>query len=437
MKLSLLISWLLCLFLLGSTVAAMSVTYTIIASGKNITTTQHEEIRQECSEGNESVCTNSTVLVDDQQEAPWSIALVVDNACEKTCIAAIPNVELPNTIHIDSYRIDEDSSSYDVRFKGSKKLISSDADDIIEIKILGPVCNENTCDEGCVVCGDNSCHDQGYSCPALENYISVQRVVPKNLTLGQNQINVVVKNLFGDSISNVAAEISGYGVKTANAIPIPLLASQDKDSVFLTVNTSQAGEQDVIIRVRATYKDQEVKTEFIDKISVAGKTAAPSQNKTELSMILQTYRTAIKDLERQYNEKRVEGYQLLDLTGTFKDTKDTMIKAQGAIAAGQLDEASLQLAAVQFNLDDLTSNLETAQKPKRSITTFMKENVFWISAMITATLGAFALFEKQRQKMDVLKEKVKNLKGTPTPQKAVKGKRKKKAKQAQEPQLPA
>jgi hypothetical protein len=411
--------WLLCGLLLIGAAMAVPVTYTITLSGKNITVTQHEEVREQCSldESNATVCVNATVLVNQTQEQPWSVAIVVDDDCEDTCLDAIPLPRLPDSIVLTRAKIEEDAAGYDVTFKRSKTRSTSDLEDKIKIDILGPTCTEDTCDSACARCVDGSCHPPGYACPAASSYLEVQKVVPKNLTIGENQVNVLVKSLFGEAIADITADISGFGLKTVKAIPVVSIAPGDKDYVFLTVNATQPGEHDAIIRVRATVGGEEVKVEFIDAISVQATASAP-RNRTALAESIAEQRRMLKALELDYAEKKADGYQLLDIEDTIKETKGMLLKAQTALTNDDVAMADEHLAAVRFNMDDISTNLENAIKPKRSIADFMKENVFWISAMITATLGAFALFEKQRQKMDALKQRVKHLKGDETPKRA-------------------
>ena len=412
MKTSTLVSWLLCALLLLAAASAMQITYTLTLTGKNVTVTQHEEIREQCSqEGNDTVCANVTVTVNDTEEKPWKMELAVNDQCDSACIDAIPVPELPSNIMITRYKIEEDSSAYDVTFKRSKSAVTTDPEDKIKIDVLGPVCNQETCDASCVRCPDNSCHPPGFTCPSAETYLSVLKIVPKNLSLGANRLNILVKSTFGEAITDVTADISGFGLKTVEATPVASISPGDKDYVFITINATQVGEHDVIIRVTATVGEEKVKTEFIDKLSVSTVVTASQLNKTALSAAIADARNALKALELDYNNKKADGYQMLGLEDSFKDTKAVIIKAQTALTDGNLEGANEQLSAVLYNIDDIKTNLDNARKPKRSVSDFMRENIFWISAMITATLGAFAIIEKQRHKVDALKEKVKHLKG--------------------------
>ncbi len=408
MKLAIPFSWLLCLLFVLVPVTAIPVTYTITLIGKNVTIIQHEEVREECAtaDDNLSFCRNSTILINETQEEPWQIAAVVDTKCDDLCQNTLPRIELPEGVMLTEAILEEDDAAYDVTFKRSKDRKTNDLQDKVRIEILGPVCDAGKCDASCAVCPDKSCHSPCYTCPSKEEYLSIAKIIPKNLSLGENQVNVLVKNSFGSSIENVAANISGFGITTTKHIPVVSIAPDDKDYVFLTLNATQYGDQDVIVRIEATLDGERIRAEFIDKLSVSRKEKQPV-NETALTMMIADYRAALKSLELNYTEKKAEEYQLLNLEDTIRETKSLLLKAQTALQGENPEQANEYLAAVQFNLDDLRSNVENAYKPKRTIADFMKENIFWISTMITAILGAFALYEKQRQKMAVLKEKVK------------------------------
>ncbi|GEM_PF-5911258 len=411
MKLSLIAIWLFCVLFSIVAAAAIPVQYTFTMTGQNVSVTQHEEVREQCSlnDANETVCVNMTRMVNQTQEQPWNLGIVIDDTCEDICLDAMPVPELPEQVHISSYRLTEDSPAYDVTFKRSKTMTTTDREDKVKIEILGPQCTDSQCDASCVTCPDASCHPSGYACPALSDYILVQKIVPMNLTLGQNRVNVLVRNLLNRPINDVSVNISGFGLKTVDILPAAAIAGNDKDYVFLTVNATQAGASDVVIHVQAMADGQEVVSESIETLMVLRNPTNAAYNRTELASQLSDNKARLKTLELDYANKRADGYQLLDIEDTLKETKDLLLRTQAALNDEELEQASDHLARIQFNVEDMESNLGNARKPKRSISEYMKDNIFWISALITATAGALALYEKQRQKMATLKEKVKHM----------------------------
>lgn len=354
------------------------------------------------------MCTNATIFVNGTEEQPWTWSQVINDDCEDICLDTIQIPTVSPEITIESYRVDESSSKYEVTFKRSKAATTTDPEDKIKIEIFGPQCDERTCDSACVTCLDNSCHPPGYQCPSLESYITVQKIVPLNISLGENQVNILIKNEFSQPITDVTANLSGYGLKTTKILPIASLEAGDKDYVFLTINASQTGQHDIVIRVRSLFGGREIVSEFVNTLTILNN--VPSlYNRTELIASLANYRGDLRLLETEYTEKRADGYQLFSLEDTLKETKGLLVKAQTALTNDQLAEANEHLSLVSFNLDDIRTNLQTARKPKRSISEVMKDNIFWISALITTLAGALALYEKQRHKMATLKEKVKHL----------------------------
>lgn len=334
-----------------------------------------------------------------------SVTLVqsVNQNCETKCTYALPNFAVPENTMFMSYSL---SSSSNVYFTSTNAKQSQKQDDSIvaEIPEEAPICSPTKCESKCVKCSDNKCHEPSFVC---REQLSIDKIAPKEIDLGQNQINILVKNTGNVDISQISAELSGDGILTTSAIPIQKLVAGDKDYVFIKINTSKSGVIDLVIKIII---DDLVRDKFVDQLTVfEAKNSQPTETynasalNDQLASLRQTYRT----LESNYQEKKAVGYPVDIVYDKLKEVYAILSDAQSKLLSENYKQVQVSINLIQNNMQDIDYQLKNAKQPELTFSDKLKSNLLFFGSIAAAIVSIFTAYKLVQNSID--KEKLKEL----------------------------
>jgi len=365
-------------------ISAKSVKFTISADGINTITVPQETVNESCNFNNETnttECINQTIVINQTSTKKWSSSQEIEVDCELSCNYQIPTFITPETVEIKNYTLDYDKNSdYMIVFEKTNSSFTKDKDDRIHITIKKP---------------------------SPELVLQIEKIVPKNLTPGITQVNILVKNLYDLQISSIDATISGQGISTLSSIPIQKLMPGERDYVFVSVNVTETGTKDVIIKLNGETPYGKITINHVDQFFISSSSNKKNENTSEIIDQLDERKNKLKEYESIYLEKKAQGFLVSEVYDMIKETRENIQKAQIAALNENIDEAKKYLLVIDSELNDIMVSLQNAKKETKSIKETIKENAIFISTVIAAFMAILGLIERQRIKMKKLKDKLK------------------------------
>ncbi len=199
--------------------------------------------------------------------------------------------------------------------------------------------------------------------------IKIIDFTPKSFAVGENLLKIQVKNPTSDAIKGITAELTGNGFSVNKVVPITELPSGKDDYIFVFVNAANSGEIDTIIKVTGKIETgsqiEQLTTTSLNKITVIGNAQQQSANdsrKTELLNILEKIRVNYSELEKEYLQKKVDGYNVEDAYDLIKGIKSKIQEAQIAIYDGRYPEVQGYLDIINDDMKTLKTILEISKK---------------------------------------------------------------------------
>jgi len=228
----------------------------------------------------------------------------------------------------------------------------------------------------------------------LKEELSIEKLVTKNLNLGQNNIVLQVKNIGSKDIENVSVQISGDGVKTISKTAIDLPLGQS-DFVTTIVSITNYGSIDIIVKAYAGDEllgqtiesifvnptqdiEEKEKTVFVDKVYAQSK--------------IDTLWNNLSVYEKDFFLKTSQEYNVLDVSNSIDEIKDELRNLQSEYSHMTKEQFDDAVIIINMLLGDVKEQLDLAS-PKKIATTF-KENLGLIATtigVIVSTLTAIGL----------------------------------------------
>jgi len=377
------IHYLLLFIILATSAAALDVGYTITMYAADVngtSTTDSQTISEECD--------------------------------DDTCAYAIPSFTPAEGFTPVNYTLSFTSSDeYTVYFGSTKTTFTQLSDDSIVVKIIPPalVCNENECDKECVVCSDKACHEPGFACT---EQLTIEKITPNATDLGITQINLLIRNTGTVGLKDLSAEITGDGITTLESTPLERLSAGEKDYLFIKINASKSGNIDLVIKIS---REGALKDKLVGQIVVKKAQEQPKEdfNTTEITNRLTAVRESYRQLEVDFQNKKVEGYSVDFLEDTVRNINEYIDSTQGYILEGDYKRALITVQLAEENLKDVTQQLVGVKKQEETLGDKIRSNLIYIgsiAAAIVSVLTAYGLIkthvERDKEKIARLKEKL-------------------------------
>ena len=271
------------------------------------------------------------------------------------------------------------------------------------------VCSETQCDVGCVVCSDSRCHPQGFNC--TETAV-IEKFLPKTISVGKSQINILVKNTGTVNLKSVSILITGDGIATQEQILIEMLASGDKDYVFVTISAEKAGTIDIVMKL---FVDGVLKTKTVEQLEIKQEQIiVPEEKEREAATNarLDQAKAKYRTLEEEYQNKRLEGYPVEIVYDNLKKASEYLRDAQFSLFGQEYTNAQNNLQLAEETLTTIEEELKTTQKKKETLRGKLQSNILILGSIAAALASIFTAYilvksHINKQKLLELQQKLK------------------------------
>ena len=389
-SITIVIAALLAFLLAAALAAAFPVSFKVIARGTQETIITEQATAENCSVNPDTgaqSCVNQTVTSERREQKPWTDEKEINDECSISCEYDLPLFTTPEDVEVSEYVLLYDTTQpYTFMFSSTNSAVTAETDDTIKVNVRQQ---------------------------APEQILLLERVVPKNLSIGVQQVNLLIKNGFVADIKEVSAEITGQGVRTIQAIPILSLPPLEKDYVFVTVNATESGTHDIIIKISAIMPEGKIVVSNIEQFTIeapqeisGGDSSAEPLNASALSVQLAQYREQFRQYDSEYLDKKARGFIVAEVYDTLKDTKDSLDDAQISLSEKRLNEAQKHLFRAQLGLEDVKIGLQNARRVQKNLADRIKDNALLITAVFAAIAAVVGLIESQRRRIRRLRRRI-------------------------------
>lgn len=236
-------------------------------------------------------------------------------------------------------------------------------------------------------------------------------IFPKQMNVGDNQLNLYIENTGNIPLENVIAVITGDGISTYDTTPIEELQPEQKSYIIARISAKRAG------RIVLTVKLLDDSFERTIYVRDAKAEAAEEQQQQEelrtrnrlaaAGALLTNLTTTYDGVEELYYQKKNQGF---DISGIdLRDAKAYLRDAQASYAKSDVEQTEASLVLLQSELHDLRSLLANVQKPKRTFGQWIKDNstfVVTVGYILGIIISLFTIIELVKKNKAALQERL-------------------------------
>lgn len=366
--------------------------------------------------------TYTITFIGTNESVVYTSSLTEQQTCGSNCTFALPIFALPEHVVFSNYSLTNITDNQEERdsivvFSSSSTITSSNVDDsilivvsdalaggnttphvlytpnvtieepILENTTTAPVCSSEYCNVTCTICNDGVCHDPAFTC--IEK-ASLEKYLPTTLGLGRQQLNILLRNTGTVALTNVSVYVSGPGISTVSTLPLNTLLVGEKDYVFVTADIKQSGVHDLVLKI---FFNGKIQDKLVEQLTVLDeqKPASSSEeiNATALAQQLEQLKEEYRDLEQEYQNKKIDGYTVDLVYDRLKETHDSIIQAQEAFFDGNYAKVKGHAALATDGLSALAQQLQIVKKPEQKFTDKLKANLVYIGTISAAIVSVF------------------------------------------------
>ncbi len=215
-----------------------------------------------------------------------------------------------------------------------------------------------------------------------DSKVTIASYFPTSLQLKENQITFIVANNGSEAIKDISAKVIGEGIQHVSSTTIARLKPGEQDSLTIKMNVLKEGDITASVKI-----DDKI---FPLTFAVAQQAKV---NPQELDAKIKELKQKLQEQEGSYYAKKADGYLVAEVFDTIKSTKNQLQDAQEKMLTGHLSEAQVDVNLVASAVDDISHNLDDAQKPNQTLLSWLKDNSVAVTAIIAAvgTLSGVAV----------------------------------------------
>lgn len=243
----------------------------------------------------------------------------------------------------------------------------------------------------------------------FDSKLKLDAYSPKTLNYGPNEITLTLLNEGTQTQKDISAKIVGNGVQHLSSSTLDAIKPGDQDYLTVKMNILEAKNGMIDFKIKV-----------LDKVfPVSFSVNKPIEyNKDELQTQLNQLKNQEQLIEKDYNQKKLAGYLVSELSSKVQSNNDKLEAAQQQILSGKLAEAKITLDLTASALQDTNTSLTNAVKEEKSFLQWLSENLSLVVGLITglATIGTAIGFlvkhfktagEKVKEKITAKKEEPK------------------------------
>ena len=203
--------------------------------------------------------------------------------------------------------------------------------------------------------------------------LNITSYFPAAIQEGENEITIILRNNGEQALSDLSGKLVGPGIRHLSSTSISVLKAGDEDSLNLKAQFLRSGTLSATLKIAGV--------NFPVTFEVA---PAVTFTKEELQQRLAQLKEAVQAQESTYYDKKAQGYLVTEVFESIKDVKRRLQDAQQSLLTGNLNGAAVGLDIVFSAVEDITADLDHAQKQKQTMMMWLKDNALAITAIIAA-----------------------------------------------------
>ncbi|MBI5072477.1 hypothetical protein HZA99_01530 [Candidatus Woesearchaeota archaeon] len=227
--------------------------------------------------------------------------------------------------------------------------------------------------------------------------ISLEKITPAQISVGEQQLNIVLKNIGNVPLYQLEAEVSGYGITTKEKLAIEALPVGEKDYTFTKINAEKTGTIDLIVKI---YANGTLLAQQISSIEVVASpeqvteeiTNAAAMNATAAAQSLNETRSTYSELEKEYYQKEKDDYVVYGIKDDLADIKEYLRQAQVALIEQNQKEYDKDMLAAKTMLDTVAAELQNAQKEQKTWGQIISENLTLIGSLFGVIISGVTVW---------------------------------------------
>ena len=236
-------------------------------------------------------------------------------------------------------------------------------------------------------------------------------IFPKQITIGDSQLNLYVENTGNRPLKNLVAFVTGDGISTYDVIPIEELQPDQRSYIIVRINARHRGLVELTVRIlddtferRIVVRDEEADSqEQQQKEEEERKRNRLATAGSLLANLTEEYDA----VEEFYYLRKNQGY---DISGIdLRDAKGYLREAQASYAKSDVEQTEASLVLLQSELSDLNTLLENSQKPTRTFGDWIKDNstfVITVGYVLGIIISLFTIIELVKKNKQALREEL-------------------------------
>ena len=243
----------------------------------------------------------------------------------------------------------------------------------------------------------------------FDSKLKLDSYTPKALDYGANELILNIINEGTQTVKDISAKVVGNGVQHLSSSTLDSLKAGDQDTIILKMNLLEAKNSVIDFKIKMLDKVFPVTFNVNKQITY---------NKDELQSQLDQLKSRAQLIEKNYNQKKLGGYLVSELSSKIQSNNDKLEAAQQQILNGKLAEAKITLDLTTTSLQDTNTSLTNAVKEEKTFLEWLSQNLSLVVGLITglATIGTAIGFlikhfktagEKVKEKIAAKKEEPK------------------------------
>ncbi len=233
--------------------------------------------------------------------------------------------------------------------------------------------------------GNKVLRDIPINASKFDSHLALVSAFPSSLTVGENQVTIIVSNEGMEQLRDITAKLVGKGIQHLTSTSISILNVGDQDSLTVKLNVQKELEgKEIDVTLKGMDKS------FPLKFNVSKQA---HYDKEALQVQLAELKSRLNEQEKIYYAKKSEGFLVSEIYDSIKNTQKQLLDAQQQLLTSKFSDAQVNMQLTGAAISDITVNLEGVKKQKVTLLMWFKDNAVAIAAIIAAvgTIGGFAV----------------------------------------------
>ena len=215
---------------------------------------------------------------------------------------------------------------------------------------------------------------------AYDSKIKLVSYFPTAITLKENQITFLISNEGKEVVKDLNAKVVGEGIQHLSSTTISRLKPGEQDSLTVKMNVLKSGVLSAVVKI----DEKSFPLEF----TIAEQ---KEYSKNELEQRMTELKQQLRQQEDVYYDKKAQNYLVSELFDSIKSAKKGLQDAQQQLLTNNLQGAAVALDLAASEVDDVSRDLNEAQKQQQTVLAWLKENAIAFTTIIAAlgTLSGF------------------------------------------------